>query len=175
MFLYAPDFFLDIPGTLLFITGLLLSGSLFNGPYWIGALNLNLHWMLLGVTLTAVGCNAIQLSFLSKVFYNFKPAVTQRILKIFTYNQGTLWGIFLILCGLALGLTLVHDYIVNGLRLIEISHTAVFGLMLIILGFQIFTFTLLLHMISNGRQGTELNEIANETFIILWRTRVDAR
>lgn len=155
MFLYAPDFFLERPGEILFIAGLILTASLFNGPYWIGSLNMNLHWMLFGLTLTTVGYNALQLSWLSKVYYNFDPAVTQQILRLYAYNRGTLIGIFSILFGLFLGFALVYNYISNGLRLHEISYPAVFGLLLIIFGFQTFTLTLLLHMILNGGKGTD--------------------
>jgi glycosyltransferase involved in cell wall biosynthesis len=153
MFLYAPDFFLERPGEILFLAGLILTSSLANGPYWIGSLNANLHWMLFGLTLTTVGYNALQLAWLSKIYYNFDPIITQRILRIYTYNRGTLFGIISVLCGLILGLALVYNYISNGLRLYQISYHAVFGLLLIIFGFQTFTFTLLLHMILNGRKG----------------------
>ncbi len=153
MFIYAPDFFLYIPGFLSFLIGFLLTASLLTGPYLIGPIALNLHWMLLGMTLTTVGYSALQLALLAKVYYNFNPRSTQWILKIFTYNRGTLTGIITILLGLFLDFVLVYNWIANGLRLDEISHPGVFGLLLIILGFQTFTFTLLLHMILRGKEG----------------------
>jgi len=156
MFIYAPDFFLYLPGMLAFVLGILLTVSLVNGQYWIGPVALNLYWMLLGLTLTTVGYSALQLALLAKVFYNFDPLITKRILMIFTYNRGTLTGIFTMLSGTVIGFFLLYIWISNGLRLYEISQPGVFGLLLIILGFQTFTFTLLLHMISNGTQRTEL-------------------
>lgn len=147
MFIYAPDFFLYLPGILSLVFGFLLTTSLLRGPYRIGPVALNLYWMLLGLTLTTVGYSALQLALLAKVYYNFDPGVTQRILKIFTYNRGTLTGILAMLIGIFLGLGLLYNWISHGLRLNEISHQGVFGLLLIIFGFQTFTFTLLLHMI----------------------------
>ena len=61
MLLYAPDFFLMSPGWFLFITGLLLALSLVMGPYNLGPVQLNLHWMLLGLTMATLGYSAIQL------------------------------------------------------------------------------------------------------------------
>ena len=42
--------------------------------------------------------------------------------------------------------TLVYRYFSHGLRLQAISHPAILGLLLIILGFQTFCFTLLMEM-----------------------------
>jgi hypothetical protein len=42
--------------------------------------------------------------------------------------------------------TLVYRYLNHGLRLEAISHPAILGLLLIILGFQTFCFTLLMEM-----------------------------
>jgi hypothetical protein len=41
---------------------------------------------------------------------------------------------------------LVWHYVQQGLRLVELSYPGIFGLLLIILGFQTFGFTLLLEM-----------------------------
>ena len=153
MFIYAPDFFLFIPGLFSFLIGFFVTASLLLGPYSIGPIALNLHWMLLGMTLTTVGYSALQLALLAKVYYNFDPGSTQWILKIFTYNRGALTGIITILLGLVLDFVLVYNWTTHGLKLNEISHPGVFGLLLIILGFQTFTFTLLIHMILRGNKG----------------------
>jgi hypothetical protein len=52
----------------------------------------------------------------------------------------------LLLVGTVLLAALVYRYIKHGLRLESISHPAILGLLLIILGFQTFCFTLLLEM-----------------------------
>ena len=121
MFIYAPDFFLYIPGILFFLIGFLLTASLLTGPYTIGQIEINLHLMLLGMTLTTVGYSAFQFALLARVYYNFDPGLTKRILKIFSYNRGTLVGISSILAGMVLDSFLVYDWIKNGLRLTEIS------------------------------------------------------
>jgi len=149
MFLYAPDFFLLKPGLVLFFLGLLLIISLIPGPYEFASIGFNLHWMLLGLTMTTLGYSALQLAFLSKAFYNFDQGFAKRLYAVVTYNRGVLSGFLLILIGFVIDAYLVIYWIDRGLKLSEIYHPAVFGLLLIILGFQTFVFTLLLHMIRN--------------------------
>jgi len=148
MFLHAPEFFLQRPGWIMLLIGLALTVSLAGGPYTIAGVGVNLHWMLLGVTLATLGYSAVQMGTLARVFYNFEPLYTQRITRRITYNRGSITGILLGLIGFAMNLVLVWRWIAGGLRLDEIQYAAVFGLLLIILGFQTFTFTLMLHVIA---------------------------
>ena len=50
-----------------------------------------------------------------------------------------------------LDVILLADWIADGFRLTGLSYPGVFGLLLIVLGFQTFTFTILLQML--GRRG----------------------
>ena len=148
MFLYAPDFFVMKPGWILLLTGLVLSFALCRGPVWLNqTIGLDLHTMLLGITLTTLGYSAIQLGTLARVFYNFNPRRRRRLAERFTYNRGMTAAIGLILSGTILDSFLLANWYRNGLRLQQISYPALLGLLLIILGFQTFVFTLLFHMI----------------------------
>jgi hypothetical protein len=51
-----------------------------------------------------------------------------------------------VVAGVVLLATLVYRYLNHGLRLEAISHPAILGLLLVILGFQTFCFTLLMEM-----------------------------
>jgi glycosyltransferase involved in cell wall biosynthesis len=152
MLLFAPDFFLLWPGIVMLGLGLLLVLTLSTGPFMIGNLGFNLHWMLLGMTLSTLGYGAFHLAILTKVFYNFSPKLTARIREVFTYNRGMIIGGLLMFVGVILDLILTLHWIARGLRLQEISHPAVLGLVLIILGFQTITNTLIMHMVLNSRQ-----------------------
>ena len=147
MFLYAPDFFLVRPGWWMFLPGLLLTLSLVAGPISVYGVVLNLHWMLLGVTLTVAGYNAILLGMITRVFYSFNPAASQRLANLLTYNRGVIGGSLLGLIGIGLNSTLVYTWIRNDFRLSELNHPGVFGLLLIVMGFQTFTSTLVFQMI----------------------------
>ncbi|MBX6311604.1 MAG: glycosyltransferase family 2 protein [Isosphaeraceae bacterium] len=152
MFLYAPDFFVMKPGWLMLVVGLLLAIALCGGPIPLGSsgVSLDLHTMLLGVTLATLGYSAIQLGTLARVFYNFNPRRRRRLAERFTYNRGMIAAALLGAVGFASNCVLLARWIGGGLRLKQISYPGVFGLLLIILGFQTFVFTLLFHMI-NGR------------------------
>jgi glycosyltransferase involved in cell wall biosynthesis len=156
MFLYAPDFFLLRPGLVLLALGLLVAGALAPGPFVALGIGFNLHWMLLGVVAATVGYSAVQLALLARVFYDFDRRQTDRLLTTLTYNRGMLASGLMILTGLAPNAVLLARWLSNDFHLTSIQYPSVFGLLLLILGFQTFGFTLLLHMIGRrhraGRQ-----------------------
>jgi len=152
MFLFAPEFFLQKPGSILLVLGLLLAGSLLTGPYRLFGVGFDLHMMLLGLTLATLGYGAVQSATLARVFYNFDPAYTARVARRITYNRGCLAGLILGGIGFTLNAALLSRWVAGGLRLHELQYGAVFGLLLVTLGFQTFTFTLLLHMILERRR-----------------------
>ncbi len=151
MLLYAPDFFLLWPGVIMFLLGLALSGVLVAGPVHIGSLGLDLHSMLLGLAMSVLGYSAMQLGVLSRVHYNFDPEFSARMLKRLTIGRGALLGAGLMAVGIVLDLILVVDWIANGLHLSSLSYYGVFGLLLIVIGFQTFAFTILLQMLGRRR------------------------
>ena len=58
MFVYGADFFLFKPGLILTFFGLLLTLPLTFGPVSIGSITFSVYWMLVGLTLTALGIRA---------------------------------------------------------------------------------------------------------------------
>lgn len=151
MLVYAPDFFLVVPGLITLLFGLLLSGLLVAGPVMIGDLGLDLHFMLLGLALSMLGYSALQLGVLARVHYNFDERFTERVMSAVTIGRGALAAAALMLAGVALDAILLADWISNGFRLTGLSYPGVLGLLLIVLGFQTFTFAILLQML--GRRG----------------------
>ena len=155
MFVYGADFFLLIPGLIIFILGFLLTLSLLGGEYAIGQIYFNLHWMLLGLTLTTLGYSAAQLGIISRIHNNFDKAFTRLIEKLISYERGVISGFVLFLSGFLLNINLTIFWIQSGLRLSNIYYPGVFGLLLMILGFQTFAFTLIIQMIfENNNQFT---------------------
>jgi glycosyltransferase involved in cell wall biosynthesis len=146
MLVYTPDSFLLKPGMVLAALGLLLSLALARGPIMIGHIGFSLHWMLLGVTCTTLGYSCIQIGLLARVMHGLRPGLVDRVLNLLTYDRGILISGGLLLLGTMLLGTLVYRYVNHGLRLEAISHPAILGLLLIILGFQTFCFTLLMEM-----------------------------
>jgi hypothetical protein len=151
MFVYAPDRLLLRPSLAVLAVGLPLVLGLSGGPRRVAGVGLDLHWMLLGVTLCTIGYAALHLALLSKVYHGFSPAAARRVLRVFAYDRGMLLGIALGTIGVALDLGLFAHYWVNHLRLDQISYSGVLGLLLIILGFQTVTHTLILEMVRRPR------------------------
>jgi hypothetical protein len=146
MLVYSPDSFLLKPGLALGIMGLFLATALAAGPLMVGGIGFNLHWMLLGVTCATLGYSCVQIGILARIMHRLRPGIAERAQQFLTYNRGMLIAATCVGSGIVLAGTLAWNYVQHGLRLQSISHPAIFGLLLIILGFQTFCFTLLLEM-----------------------------
>ena len=88
--------------------------------------------------------------------HSLKAGFIERFQRIVTYDRGMIASAGLTLAGLVLLGNLTYHYLKLGLQLEEISHPAILGLLLLILGFQTFGFTLLMEVakraISRSRQ-----------------------
>lgn len=146
MLVYSPDSFLLRPGLILSLVGLGLTLLLVGGPVQIGAVVLNLYWMLLGVTCATLGYSCVQIGVLARILHRLRPGIGRRIQASLTYDRGMCVAAASTLLGLVLGGALLVNYIAGGWKLAAIWHPAILGLLLIILGFQTFCFTLLIEM-----------------------------
>jgi len=146
MLVYTPDSFLLKPGVILTVIGALLSAALATGPITIGSVGFSLYWLLLGVTCVTLGYSSIQIGILARVMHGLRPQSFVRTRRVFSYDRGILLSAGSVLTGIILLSVLVYRYLTSSFQLFEISHPAIFGLLLIIIGFQTFCFTLLLEM-----------------------------
>ena len=146
MLVYTPDSFLLKPGILLAIIGALVATALARGPLTIGGVGFSLYWMLFGVTCVTLGYSSIQIGVLARVMHGLQPQSLTRLRKVLSYDRGMLLSAGCVLVGSVLLGILVYQYLHSQFRLFEISHPAIFGLLLLIVGFQTFCFTLLLEM-----------------------------
>ena len=146
MLVYTPDSFLLKPGIALTAVGALVACALAMGPITIGGVGFSLYWLLFGVTCVTLGYSSIQIGVLARVMHGLRPKSLKRLRQILSYDRGMLLSAGCVLVGIVLLSTLVYQYLNSEFRLFEISHPAIFGLLLIIVGFQTFCFTLLLEM-----------------------------
>jgi glycosyl transferase family 2 len=146
MLVYTPDSFLLKPGIVLTAIGVLLACALAFGPVTLGGVGFSLYWLLFGVTCVTLGYSSIQIGVLARVMHGLRPKSLERLRRILSYDRGMLLSAGCVLVGFVLLSTLVYHYLTSEFRLFEISHPAIFGLLLIIVGFQTFCFTLLLEM-----------------------------
>ena len=147
MLVYSPDSFLMKPGLFLMLFGCILTLALSRGPLTIYGIGLNLYWMLLGVTSATLGYSLVQIGTMARLMHRLRSGVVQRqIIRFLSYNRGMISSGLMILLGFAELFGLAVRYILQGLVLTQISHSAIVGIFLVIIGFQTFTFTLLIEM-----------------------------
>jgi len=120
---------------------------LVRGPVQLGPVALSEHFMLLGVTLASVGYMAVGLGMFARVYHDFDPQYTAAVLRKCSYNRGMVVAAVLSATGLIADAWLLVNWLTSSLRLPGFSFPGVVGLLLLILGFQTFAFTLILHMV----------------------------
>jgi glycosyltransferase involved in cell wall biosynthesis len=149
MFVYGSDFFVFKPGIALVAIGLLLTLPLSLGDLGLGPITLSLNSQFLGVAVLTVGGQAFFLGCIAQILFDYTGRYRERWLRIFPYTRTVLIAFGLVVLGIALAIPLVVSYLSNGLALqradtVE-NHLAVTGLAAVIVGAQLFVFTLLLH------------------------------
>ena len=149
MFVYGSDFFVLKPGFVAFVVGLLMTLPLSAGPIRIGSITFSLYWMLLGMTLAITGLQAFLLGCIVQVLLDYRGRARDRWLRIFPYTRTVIAAAVTVLAGCACVVPLVWYYLSHqeslSLRASLEDGLGVTGLMLIALGFSLFTFTLALH------------------------------
>jgi len=149
MFVYGSDFFLFKPGILLAAIGLLLTLPVSFGDLDLGRFTLSLNWQFLGVTILAVGCQALLLGCVAQILFDYTGRNTQRWQRVFPYTRTVLLAFGLVLLGVALAIPLLVTYVTSDFALDRAdtiqNHLAVTGLAATITGAQLFVSTLVLH------------------------------
>jgi glycosyltransferase involved in cell wall biosynthesis len=149
MFVNGAEFFLFKPGIVMLLLGLLLTLPLSLGDVTLGEITLSVFSMLVGVTLVTIGLQSIYFGCLAHVFLDYGGRKRERWRRIFGYTKSVISSGVVFAIGLALVLALVirfasHDFTMPAASS-AIVHLGILGLMLMIVGFSTFCFTLLLH------------------------------
>lgn len=146
MFVYGADFFLFKPGLFLLALGSCLTFPLSFGPITIGPITFSLYWMLLGVSLALLGLQCVYMGVLAKVFFDYSGDVKAKWFRRFSYTRAVALSGASFAVGLALALGLTVYYFRNHFSLAGTTNNlGITGLLLMIIGFMSFTFTLILH------------------------------
>ncbi|HLI55359.1 MAG TPA: glycosyltransferase family 2 protein [Acidimicrobiales bacterium] len=156
MFVYRAEFFAFKPGVVFLTLGLLLTLPLSFGPVDVGPVHFQLHWMLLGLTLSLLGLQSFFFGCLAQALTDYSGRARERWTRVFAYTRSAVASSLLFLAGVGLAATLVVEYLANGLTLPadvgSASYLAVTGSLFMISGFSLFCFTLVLHA-TNVRYG----------------------
>jgi hypothetical protein len=150
MFVYGADFFVLRPGLVLLALGILLTVPMgVAGPIEIGPVTLSLYTQLAGLALVVMGLQSFLLGCVAQVLFDYTGRAKRRWLQAFPYTRTAALAGGLVALGLLLVIPLVvfyfgHDYRLGNPGDAQ-NHLAVLGVTTGIAGFQLFTFTLILH------------------------------
>jgi glycosyltransferase involved in cell wall biosynthesis len=151
MFVFGADFFLLKPGLVMLALGLALTLPLSFGPISVGPVTFSLYWMLLGLTFAVLGIQNFFLGCLARLLYDYTGSDRRRLLRYFPYNRAVAFSAAVFLTGIGLIAPLAVEYFRRGLDLPAkvgtVHHLAVTGILLTILGFTSFAFTLMFHAV----------------------------
>jgi glycosyltransferase involved in cell wall biosynthesis len=148
MFIYGADFFVFRPGILLLALGLLLMLPVSFGAITIGPVTLSLTSQFIGAMMAVVGLQGVLLGCLARIFFDYTGRRTKRLMPWFRYTRAAFVSMGVSAAGVALVVPLVVRYLRNDLALPDLDVTnylAVTGLFLMVAGFSLFVFTLLVH------------------------------
>jgi glycosyltransferase involved in cell wall biosynthesis len=149
MLTHGAEFFTIKPGLAILVVGLIMTLPLAFGPVHLGHYVFSLYSMLLGLTLSVLGMQMFGLGCITQLLHDYSGEASRRWLRVFRYNRSVLCSAGLLLAGLAMLTPLGAEYWNMGFTLERevgrSNHMAIVGLLLVIVAFANFVFTLVLH------------------------------
>ena len=146
MLVYSPDSFLLKPGAALFFSGIFLSILSLIGTFSIGPIGFGVYTAMLALTLSVLGYALIQAGILARCRHQLRSGVEELVIELLTYNRGMLTAFILFGTGFIIDLWFMRGYFISEFQVVNLSRSVIFGLLLIILSIQTFSFTLLLDL-----------------------------
>ena len=105
--------------------------------------------MLLCLILSVLGTQTAYVGCLTKVLHDYDGVASRRLSRLFNYNRSVVVSLGLLALGIGFMIPLVKEYLALGFtlsgRVGRADHMAITGLLLVILAFTQFVFTLVLH------------------------------
>jgi hypothetical protein len=151
-FTYGADFFLFRPGLLLSVLGLAAVAWMTPGPVTVGSTQLTSNSQFLAVAVSIIGMSAVYLGILAQVINDRTGRAGTIWLRRFPYNRTYLISASMSVVGFVLDAILLGVYISDHLTLppsaARVVHLGTTGMLLMMLGFLTFTFTLVLHALT---------------------------
>ncbi|MCK5405783.1 MAG: glycosyltransferase family 2 protein, partial [Desulfobulbaceae bacterium] len=152
---YAPNYLYMTPGCILFAIGMILQLFLVQGPIEFKNLYMGPHFLALGLLLTLVGYNIINLGVVAKVvMVRDTPLLRKKMFywltRYFSLERGLIVGSLLAVGGLTIDMSLLARWLFSAQESMEDTvHLAFVGTGLIAIGFNIIFSSFLLGMLIN--------------------------
>jgi len=145
MLLYAPNSVFVWPGSLLFFVGTLLMLFQINGPFRWNGIFMDIHFMILGLTLGILGATIFQMGLVIKLFSHLQNYYTKDKVIVwlnkFSLEKGLIFGSLILIIGVAIDVSIVIQWIQDGFRGILMPRAAIFGLYFMFLGISLVFFS----------------------------------
>jgi len=147
MLLYAPNFVFIWPAIIAFVIGSILLLLQIRGPFVFGSIYMDIHSMILGLTLSIVGISVFEMGMIIKLYshlnnYYTKDKIVNWMKKI-TLEKSLIAGGIILLLGIMADAVIVFDWAKNGFHDINLSRLAIFGLYFIFVGVSFISFSFL--------------------------------
>jgi glycosyltransferase involved in cell wall biosynthesis len=156
-FLFRPDFFLRQPGRVLFALGALLVFGLAFGPAQLGPIKLALYSQVLGLFMLALGTSFVGLDALTTLYLKFDKQRCRRLWRFYDYDVIAPLSALAIVAGGGISLSFVVDWVRSGFKIGHLSHGFVTGLGFMLLGAQLFLYTLIVTLFNFGKSPDDVD------------------
>ncbi|MCZ6676653.1 MAG: glycosyltransferase family 2 protein [Candidatus Poribacteria bacterium] len=153
MLLYSPTHLFLVPGTLLFLLGLLCTFLLLPGPVKIGGHAYDIHVMTVTSILTLLGYQILHIGIYAKTYalrcgFESKDRLISGLYQIFNLEKGLILGLILFLFGFAMDARIAYVWIRNGFGPLDQIRPAILASIFMVLGVQTIFSAFFLSMLS---------------------------
>ena len=141
MLLYSPTYLFLIPGTLLFLLGLLCAFLLLPGPVKIGGHAYDVHVMTVTSILTLLGYQIIHIGIYAKTYaltsgFEHRDRFISGLYQIFNLERGLLVGLILFVFGFVMDARIAYLWIRSGFGPLDQIRPAILASIFMVLGVQ---------------------------------------
>jgi len=154
--MYAPDYLYVIPGSTLFVVGVIAQAMLLRGPVTLGHFYMGVHWLALGCLFSLLGFQVLSLGAFAKAFamnesFEMSGPIFSRLMNWFTLEAGIIVGTFLIWLGLLADTAIFATWMVRNQGFLGSTHAVFVATTVMALGCQVVFSSFLLGMFKLGR------------------------
>ncbi|MFA5925324.1 MAG: glycosyltransferase family 2 protein [Parcubacteria group bacterium] len=147
MLLYAPNFVFIWPALTAFVIGSILLLLQIRGPFVFGDIYMDVHSMIIGLTLSIVGISVFEMGMIIKLYshlnnYYTKDKIVTWMKKV-TLEKSLVTGGIVLFLGILADAVIFVDWAKNGFHDINLSRLAIFGLYFIFMGVSFISFSFL--------------------------------
>ena len=166
MLLLSPKYLFLLPGSVMFVFGLVSLIMLVRGPIIIRGHDFDLHMMILSSFFTISGLQILSLGLFTQIYahdlFDTKNKLVAFLVKYFSLERGIYTGLFILAVGFLFCLKVYYNY-VNGIvgdSVYYNARLAVFGTTFMISGFQILSSSFYVSFLGAKKEHEDFNNMS---------------